>query len=346
MTLKNLGNHKIRIINAYGPQEDDEIQDVLGFWQEIEGEVIRAKDENCYILIQMDANAKVGKNIIKEDQHSISSNGRIMLDFIERQCLIISNSMDICKGVVTREREFENRVEKSTIDYIITCEELSEFITEMMIDEDRIHTLSRFIKKKTGNRIIKSDHNILLANFSVTFNRMPRQIRKEHFMFKCVESKKLFLEETNTTKLLSSSFKQADDFPQCTHKFFKNLDSIFHKCFKKVRIRSGHKKSQGDTSIQEKLNDKTAMNVLLLNNKGKTTEEIAKTKLEDIENKLIEETANKNAKIVREHLEQIETQEGTFLNLGFWKLKQKLRPGSKDPPMAKNDKFGNLVTSP
>ena len=49
---------------------------------------------------------------------------------------------------------------------------------------------------------------------------------------------------------------------------------------------------------------------------------------------------------MREHLEQIETQEGTFLNLGFWKLKQKLRPGSKDPPMAKNDKFGNLVTSP
>ena len=136
----NLGNNKIRIINAYGPQEDDDIQDVLGFWQELEGEVIRAKDENCYIIIEMDANAKVGKKVIKEDQHNISSNGKIMLDFVERQGLIISNSMDICKGAVTREREVQNKIERSTIDYIITCEELSKHITEVMIDEDRIHT--------------------------------------------------------------------------------------------------------------------------------------------------------------------------------------------------------------
>ena len=49
---------------------------------------------------------------------------------------------------------------------------------------------------------------------------------------------------------------------------------------------------------------------------------------------------------VKEHLEQISSEEGTFLNLGFWKLKQKLRPCSKDPPMAKNDKHENLITSP
>ena len=45
----DLGNHELRIINVYGTQEDDNIQDVLGFWQELEGEVIKAKDENCYI---------------------------------------------------------------------------------------------------------------------------------------------------------------------------------------------------------------------------------------------------------------------------------------------------------
>ena len=181
------------IINAYGPQEDDDIQDVLGFWQELEGEVIRAKEENCYILIEMDANAKVGKSVIKEDQHNISSNGKIKFDFVERQGLVISNSKDICKGVVTREREFEDRIEKSTIDYIITCDEFSKHITEMMIDEERINTISRYIKKKTGNKIIKSDHNILIANFSVTFNRMSGQLRKEHFMFKCAENKKKYL---------------------------------------------------------------------------------------------------------------------------------------------------------
>ena len=83
----------------------------------------------------------------------------------------------------------------------------------------------------------------------------------------------------------------------------------------------------------------------MLNDEHKETEEHTKAILKEIENNLIEETANKNVKIVKEHLKQIETEEGTFLNLGFWKLKQKLRPCSKDPPMAKNDKDGNLITS-
>ena len=47
----DIGVKKIRIINGYGPQEDDDIQDVLSFWQEFEMEVIKAKDDDCFILI-------------------------------------------------------------------------------------------------------------------------------------------------------------------------------------------------------------------------------------------------------------------------------------------------------
>ena len=121
---------------------------------------------------------------------------------------------------------------------------------------------------------------------------------------------------------------------------------MFHKCFKKVRIRSGNRKTHGDETIQKKLSAQTALKMKLLNNKCKETEESTKNKLKEIENDLVEETVNKNVKTVKDHLKQIESEEGNFLNLGFWKLKQKLRPNSKDPPMAKNDKDGNLITSP
>ena len=47
----DVGFGKIRIINGYGPQEDDDINCVLNFWLELEMEVIRAKDDNCDILI-------------------------------------------------------------------------------------------------------------------------------------------------------------------------------------------------------------------------------------------------------------------------------------------------------
>ena len=70
----DLGDKKIRILNGYGPQEDEDIQNVLSFWQELETEVIKAKDEGCFILIEMDANAKVGNKIIKDDPHQMSTN--------------------------------------------------------------------------------------------------------------------------------------------------------------------------------------------------------------------------------------------------------------------------------
>ena len=72
------------------------------------------------------------------------------------------------------------------------CGELAKFITEMKIDDDRIHTLTRYTKNKTGRKIIKSDHNILFGKFSIMFNRKSRNLRNEHFMFKCSESKKCF----------------------------------------------------------------------------------------------------------------------------------------------------------
>ena len=286
----------------------------------------------------MDANAKVGKTIIKEDLHNMTNNGKLLLDVVKRQDLIIGNSLDICKGLITRERLFDNKSEKSVIDYIIMCEELSNYIIEMTIDEERNHVLSRYIKKKTGNKVVMSNHNILFSKFSVTFNRKSRKLRKELFKFKCEESKKLFLEETNSSSKLTSCFHSQQDISKCSERFVKTLNGIFHKCFKKVRIRTGQKRNLGEEKIQEKLKMKSELKILLINNKCKVAQKQAKIKLEEIEEFLIEETASKNAKIVEEHLEALDNFDGSFSNLGFWKLKQKLRPLAIDPPMAKADK--------
>ena len=57
----------------------------------------------------MDANAKVGGKVIKGDPHNITNNGKIMMDIIDRQNLTIANSLDICKGKITRERIFDKK---------------------------------------------------------------------------------------------------------------------------------------------------------------------------------------------------------------------------------------------
>ena len=40
----NVEGKEIRIINGYGPQEDDDSQTVLNFWQDMDKEIISAKE--------------------------------------------------------------------------------------------------------------------------------------------------------------------------------------------------------------------------------------------------------------------------------------------------------------
>ena len=44
---------KMRIINGYGPQEDEGLDNRLKFWSSLEQEIVSAKEANCCVLIQL-----------------------------------------------------------------------------------------------------------------------------------------------------------------------------------------------------------------------------------------------------------------------------------------------------
>ena len=61
-----VNGEKIRVFNAYGPQEPQNNQDremSRNFWLVLEKLIVDAKNAGCMIIIQCDANAKFGKNI-------------------------------------------------------------------------------------------------------------------------------------------------------------------------------------------------------------------------------------------------------------------------------------------
>ena len=64
MVQVQAGGLNIRIINAYGTQEGSNKDEILNFWNEIETQVMTAKDDGCGTIIEMDANAKLGSNIL------------------------------------------------------------------------------------------------------------------------------------------------------------------------------------------------------------------------------------------------------------------------------------------
>ena len=268
MTIQvKAGNQNIRIINAYGPQEDDETKDVLNFWQEMETEVLKAKDNDCMVMIEMDANAKVGKDVIKDDPNKMTGNGKLLMDMLKRQNLTILNSLDICSGTITRERKVENKIEKSVIDYIVVCENMLNYILEVSVDDARTDVLARYIKTKDSIKVVQSDHNVLFSKFKIAFRRKLSKIRKEIFKFKCPESKKKFKEETSTNKDLSSCFNNKEDFNSCSNLFFRTLNKKLRKCFNKIRIRSGNRRQLGDPDIQERLKLKTELKLFMQNSK-------------------------------------------------------------------------------
>ena len=53
----------------------------------------------------MDANSKVGETVIENDPCSMTDNGRVLLDILERHDLLIVNATEKCKGLITRHRK-------------------------------------------------------------------------------------------------------------------------------------------------------------------------------------------------------------------------------------------------
>ena len=203
MVQCKIGIHKVRIINGYGTQEDDLATNRLTFWQSLEQEIVGAKNSKCMVLIQMDANAKVGKNVISSDPNDLSDNGWLLLSLIDRENLILANSSPLCNGAIARHRVSQKNVEKSILDYILVCEKLGQFLEIMQIDEKRDFPLTKYASKKGNRQIVKSDHNTLYGRFSIKYRNLSwKRPRKEMFNLKNNECQQKFTEVTNkSTKL-------------------------------------------------------------------------------------------------------------------------------------------------
>ena len=102
VTVNNL---RIRLINAYGPQETESKNKIADFWSELELEIVKSRNEGCLIIIEMDANAKVGSGVISKDPNMMSSNGKLMLDVLNSQNLHCLNADPRCSGTITLYRK-------------------------------------------------------------------------------------------------------------------------------------------------------------------------------------------------------------------------------------------------
>ena len=149
-----IGEKDVRIITGYGPQENWKIEDRMPFFQKLEEEIVKAQSNLKPVFIQMDANSKLGPEMIAGDPHTQSENGKILAGIISRNALVVINSLkEKCRGKITRHRTTKKNREESIIDFVLGCEVMSEMIEGMSIDETKKHALASFRKTKNGTKV-------------------------------------------------------------------------------------------------------------------------------------------------------------------------------------------------
>ena len=309
---------KCRFINGYGPQEAADADIRINFFARIEEEIINAKLQGALICIQLDANAKLGSDIIKGDPHQRSSNGELLLGTVTRNNLIVCNSTALCTGVITRTRSTVNGDEESVIDFMIVCEELFALMTEMRVDEEKNYAVESCVKVGNHIRVTKTDHNMMIGRFNLKALKRAMNSRREIFKYDDTEGQKRFKELTSENKL-SKCFED-EDILKASDKWLKEFKNILHRSFKKVRV--GNIK-QVKNEMVEKMKDKhrlkndlKTLEVELKNGSEKVTSENIKKKhnLEDkielIEIELANATAEKHATMITEHFKNLSGDDG------------------------------------
>ena len=342
-----VGNQRIRVINGYGPQETDSKCRRNEFWEVLESQVVNAKNEGCLIIIEMDANAKLGPSIIPSDPNPISSNGSLLLGVMTRQKLTCLNSDHRCRGSITRYRKTAHGEERSILDFVLVCEGLLVYFNSMVIDESRNLALTKFATS-AGNRIKKvSDHNVIHAVFNLKATRNLRKQRREIFDFKNTEAQTAFRNLTENSEKLRY-ISELPYSPRTKSKlFFKSLNNLCHRSFKKIRISSGNSFNSKRKERHEKLFLKKSE---ILNRINKLTDSniglkpVLEKALANTETQIFQEISERNAKSVEVHVGHLDSLDGAFCQRGMWKVKNKLFPKTKDPPTTKIDSEGNKVT--
>ena len=127
----------MRVISGYGPQENWPEEKRMPLFIALETEIEKAALAGRSVLVEMDANAKLGNKYIKGDPHEMSPNGLILAKIVERQMLIVGNGLNICKGTISRKRVTKNSVEQSVIDIVLFSGDMLDSLVSLDVDEEK-----------------------------------------------------------------------------------------------------------------------------------------------------------------------------------------------------------------
>ena len=266
------------------------------------------------------------------------------MEMIKRQNLFLLNSSDLCQGKITRHRVTKSGVEQSIIDFVVVCEFMYKKLVKMVIDEERNHTLTKYASTRGVISKSESDHNPLFCQFDIPHrSRANAEERRTIYNFKNAECQELFHDVSAGTDIFYMLDDENIPVEKRAQMFLHGLNDIFSKTFRKIRVR---KKCLFKDPIHEYLKVKCKLKMYHRRCQNEDIKRFIAKKVETIEAIVSTGCSEENVRKVNEYLKNLEMENGEFSQGGMWKLKSQLCPTPCDPPTAKIDDNGNLVSNP
>ena len=251
----NINKFEVRLVVGYGAQENDrqaklhamnQAERKMLLWDFLEVESKEAETLEQGLIIQIDANAHVGPKVVNGDPNPMNPNGKMFVEFLEQNpAIIVVNKLDLCEGLITRRRSTKAGVEESVLDFFMVNQTMAQYLTKMRIDEDEQYLLSNISQRKTSKITTKSDHRTLILDLNLQFTKIKPDA-KEFFNFKSKSCQENFKNITDKETNLVECLKTDLPLDEKAKIWLKNLDTVFYKSFKKIKVKNSRKKSDSE----------------------------------------------------------------------------------------------------
>ena len=214
----------------------------------------------------------------------------------------------------------------------------------MEIDENRSFTLTKYSTKVGEKKVKESDHNTMIMKIKSNWVTLVNDDnkREEIYNYKNEDDSKKFKDITENNQELMTCFDDPnEDIDQSASRWISEVNKNIKRSFRRIRIKIRKSNKDLDPLFERKEYLKSVLKTKV----GDQSEESLKEELENVTDEIAKLCAEKNKETVYEYLGRTKDTSEGFNAPNTWALKKKLAPkNTNEPPMAKKDKNGKLVT--
>ena len=305
----------MRVVVAYGPQENDSVENKEDFFKDLSIEVEASIVNGDMLMLVGDLNSRI--ELVDGKVRAVSRNGKYLQDLVTNCDLNVLNFSEKCTGKWTH--VIRKSQKKSVIDYVIVDNDLNCGVRDILIDEECMYTPFRRVTENNAVRAQYSDHNTIITKIEIQKSNKERETAQhddthiDSWILNDIGWKKFF----HITSTIPCSINQGSDSNREYNKLEKYIKEAMDSSFKKRTARKGKvvSRNKEDTAVVNVLHKFMKL--------GKLQRKVAGVYVNIIKENNLNSAGKIRAEKVEIALKEL-SHDNKLSHNAFWKLKKSL----------------------